>query len=168
MSFFGLQQGSAGWFVRLLAVAFMFYVLLTTYQQVQAWEESKADAELKALDESIDPVRLLVFDQRTCLPGGAFVVAGFLDKTQYPDGSEATFKGLQVYDTATIPNRIPWRRTSETDMSAESRPYGEQSIDFVIEGPCDVTFTVLTEHESPLTGRKISMRWGPFYSVDDP
>lgn len=159
-------QGKVASFLRVIGGVFLFYVALVTYQAVQDGLANQRSEELIALDNSIDPVRLLELDGRICLDEG-FIISGYLDKTRYPTGEEATFKDMLVYNTDPLPKRIPWTRTDENDESPKSRRYGEQSIDFVIKGPCEGIYTVDTRHESPLTGRIITMEWGPYFPPID-
>lgn len=157
---FGTQGKTAG-FMRFVGMAFLFYVGVWMWIQVSAGIEQQRVADLRKLDQSIDPVGDLVLDKRDCIEGG-FVVSGLLDKTKYPNGREAEYIAMLIYDVARPPSLIPWGRTVESS-NPPSRRYGEQSIDFIIYGPCDVVFTADTRHESPLTGDIRAMRWGPFY-----
>ena len=157
---FGTSGKSAS-LLRLMAYGFFVYLGLSAYVQIGATLEARRAAELLALDASIDPVNDLYLDTRSPVMDGCYV-SGVLDKAKYPNGREAEFKGMLIYDDATPPARIPWRRTVEGDNSPASRKAGVQTMDFVIHNNCDVIFTVTTRHKSPLTGRSKEMEWGPF------
>lgn len=149
---------------RAVAIAFMLYVVTYIAVQIGAGIEAQRARELRELDQSIQPVQLLVLDHRECL-GDSFIVSGLLNKTKYPNGKEAEIQAMLIYsvgEPGKPPRLYEWRRTDADTDKLISRRYGEQSIDFIIEGPCDMAFTVDTRHESPLTGDIRPMRWGPF------
>ena len=157
---FGTQGKTAG-FMRTIGGAFLVYVGVWMWIQVSAGIEQRRVAELLEIDQGIDPVGVLILDHRNCIEDG-FVVSGLLNKTRYPNGKEAEYIGMLIYDTGDPPSLLPWGPTVESSNPA-SRRYGEQSIDFMIYAPCDVVFTADTRHISPLTGELRPMRWGPFY-----
>lgn len=154
-------QGKAAGFMRAVGGAFLLYVGVWMWIQVSAGIEIRRAAELASLDQSIDPVQMLDLYERDC-GDGFFIVFGFLNKTKYPNGIEAEYLGMLIYDADDPPNLIPWGPVVE-NSNPKSRRHGEQSIEFKIYGPCDMVFTADTRHKSPLTGDVRSMQWGPFY-----
>lgn len=168
---------------RIASVLFILYVALLGYGEVKdglalreqeriAEQERQDKIRIAAADLAIDPVEAIELDLRECFQG-EFLVSGFLSKTRYPTpeqagrdaeptGGEAQFINMQVYSDEYPPKRFPWRQSSPDDLNPASRRYGDQALDFVIEGPCNLVFDLFTRHESPLTGRTIDMRWGPF------
>lgn len=161
--------GRAAWSLRLIAFAFLVLTAVTIRSEIKEGIKQRQLDAIMTMDLSVRPVQVVLLDHRECR-GDHFIVSGLLDKTRYPTNplhfeptkNEATWQGMEVYTIEGTVRRLPWRRTSESDRSAASRRYGRQTLDFIIEGPCDVVFTLDTVHTSPMTGRTIRMRWGPF------
>lgn len=109
----------------------------------------------------IPPVRELTFDRFVC-QGPDVIAAGVLNKTIWPDGSEAEFLGLTLFTTTDPRERLSWRRLNPADLSPASRPGGLQTITLYVEEGCGVPFTANTRHASPWTGFVMRMQFGPF------
>lgn len=83
----------------------------------------------------------------------------FLGKRDYFNGLSADLKGLNVRSGQ---KALAWRRADLTDRSPLSAPPGDQQRDMVIIDACGKPFVLLTQHQSPVTGLPLFMRFGPF------